>query len=55
MENLTCWSFNFWLTKFVEAVCKASGERYPPQKLYTVCSGFQRHLEDVMCGDAIQL
>ncbi|CAB4034828.1 Hypothetical predicted protein [Paramuricea clavata] len=55
METMTCWSLNVWLTKFVEEVCKASGERYPPQTLYSICAGLQRHLEDVNGGDAIQL
>ena len=55
METMTCWSLNFWLTKFVEEVCKASGERYPPRTLYSICAGLQRHLEDVNGGDAIQL
>ena len=36
--NMTAESFNFWLTKFVEEVCKEDGERYPPWNAeFTVC------------------
>ena len=32
--NMTAESLNFWLTKFVEGVCKADGERNAD---FTVC------------------
>ena len=36
--NITAESLNFWLTKFVEEVCKEDGERYPHWNAeFTVC------------------
>ena len=36
--NMTAESLNFWLTKFVEEVCKEDGERYPHWNAeFTVC------------------
>ena len=36
--NKTAESLNFWLTKFVEEVCKEDGERYPHWNAeFTVC------------------
>ena len=35
-----------WLTKFIMELCKDTGETYPPRKLYRICSGIQRHLEN---------
>ena len=55
IETMNCYSLNFWLTKFVEEVCKESGERYPPRTVYSICAGLQRHLEDINGADAIQL
>lgn len=48
-------SLNFWLTKFVQEVCKVDGERYPSRSLYSICCGLQRYLEDINGGDAIKL
>ena len=28
--NMTAESLNFWLTRFVEELCKEDGERHPP-------------------------
>ena len=36
--NMMAESLNFWLTKFVEEVCKEDGERYPHWNAeFTVC------------------
>ena len=39
-------SLNLWLTKFVQEVCKAEGERYPSRSLYRIITGLQRHLKE---------
>ncbi|CAB3983360.1 Hypothetical predicted protein [Paramuricea clavata] len=40
-------TLNFWLAKFVMEVCKEDGECYPPQTLYSICCGIQRHLAEI--------
>ncbi|MCG8625945.1 MAG: hypothetical protein MJE68_28605 [Proteobacteria bacterium] len=30
---------NYWLSKFVLEIRKANGEQYPPDALYSVCTG----------------
>ena len=42
---MTAESLCFWLTKFIEEVCKQNSERYPARTLYSVVCGLQRHLE----------
>ena len=36
----------FWLRKFVYEVRKRGGDEYPPNSIYQVCVGIQRHLRD---------
>ena len=37
-------SLSFWLSKFVIEVRKENGEEYPPDSIYSICCGLQRHL-----------
>ena len=46
-------SLDFRLTKFVAEVCKENGERCPP-RLYNICCGLQRYLEESNGRDAIK-
>ena len=55
ITKMNALSLNFWLTKFVQEVCKVDGERYPSRSLYSICCGLQRHLDDINAGDAIKV
>ena len=55
---MTAESLNFWLTKFVEQVCKEDGERYPHWNaeftvcgsgLYIFCNGWNCDENDKSC------
>jgi hypothetical protein len=35
-----------WLRKFVYEIRKRGGDEYPPNSIYQVCVGIQRHLRD---------
>lgn len=39
-------SLNFWLTKFIQEVCKGDGQRYPARTLHCIVCGIQRHLQE---------
>jgi len=39
-------SLNFWLTKFIQEVCKKDGKRYPARTLYSITCGIQRHIQE---------
>ena len=53
--NMTAESLNFWLTKFVQEICKEDGQRYPPRSLYSIICGLQRHLDEGNGAEAIRL
>jgi hypothetical protein len=44
--NMSAKTLNFRLTKFVMEVCKEDGECFPPQTLYSICCGIQRHVAE---------
>jgi hypothetical protein len=39
-------TLNLWLSRFVEEVCNAKGERYPGRTLYVIICGLKRYLSD---------
>jgi len=39
-------SLNFWLTKFIQEVCKKDGKRYPARTLYSIACEIQRHIQE---------
>ena len=39
-------TLNLWLSRFVEEVCNAKGERYPGRTMYVIICGLKRHLSD---------
>jgi hypothetical protein len=53
--NMNPESLNFWLCKFIQEVCKADGEKYPPRTLYSIVCGLQRHLDEANIGESISL
>jgi hypothetical protein len=55
ITKMNALSLNFWLTKFVQEVCKVDGVRYPSRSSYSICCGLQRHLDDINAGDAIKV
>ena len=55
ITSMTADSLCFWLTKFIEEVCKQNGERYPARSLYSVVCGLQRHLQTKNGSLAISL
>ena len=38
-------SLNFWLSKFIQEVCKQNGKRCPARTLSSIVCGLQRHLQ----------
>ena len=40
-------TLNLWLSRFVEEVCNAKGERYAGQTLYDIICGSKRYLSDI--------
>ena len=36
---------SFWLSKFILEVRRVDGEPYPPDSLYSICSGLNRSLK----------
>ena len=55
VTSMTAESLCFWLTKFIEEVCKQNGERYLARTLSSVVCGLQRHLETENGSLAISL
>lgn len=53
--NMTADSLNFWLTKFVQEICKEDGQRYPPRSLHSIICGLQRHLDEGNGSEAVRL
>ena len=53
--NMMAESLNFWLTKFVQEICKADGQRYPPRSLYSIICGPQRLLGESNGAEAVRL
>ena len=45
LTSMTTESLNFWLSKFMQEVCKQNGKRYPARTLYSIVCGLQRHLQ----------
>ncbi len=44
--NMTTESLNFWLSRFIQEVVKANGERYPARTLYGIVCGLNRYLQE---------
>ncbi len=44
--NMTTGSLNFWLSRFIQEVVKANGERYPARTLYGIVCGLKRYLQE---------
>ncbi len=44
--NMTTGSLNFWLSRFIQEVVKANGERYPTRTLYGIVCGLKRYLQE---------
>ncbi len=44
-------AIGFWLSRFVVEMRKENGQTYPPDSIYSVCSGLQRHLRTMERGD----
>ena len=40
-------ALNNWLCKFVLEARRKDGEAYPPNTLYSICSGIQRHVREL--------
>ena len=45
LTSMTTESLNFWLSKFMQEVCKQNGKRYPARTHYSIVCGIQRHLQ----------
>ncbi|CAB4038502.1 Hypothetical predicted protein, partial [Paramuricea clavata] len=39
-------TLNLWLSRIVEEVCNAKGERYPARRLYVIICSLKRYLSD---------
>ncbi len=39
-------TLNVWLSRFVEEVCNAKGERYPGRTVYVIICGLKQYLSD---------
>lgn len=46
ITEMSAETLNFWLAKFIQEICKANGERYPPRTLYSIACGLNRHLQE---------
>ncbi len=44
--NMTTGSLNFWLSRFIQEVVKANGERYPARTSYGIVCGLKRYLQE---------
>ena len=51
LEEMTPYSLNFWLSKFVFEAVKQTGEWYPPKTLYLPMRRLNRYLLDVKGED----
>ena len=45
-EKLTVNEISFWLSRFILEIRKIDGDPYPPNTLYHICCGLQRHLRE---------
>lgn len=55
VHEMTKYSLNFWLCKFVTEVAKRNGERYPPKSLYLLICGINRHLLEVKKDNGVSI
>ena len=55
LTSMTAESLNFWLSKFIQEVCKQNGKRYPARTLYSIVCGLQGHLQIRIGSLAISL
>ena len=55
LEEMSPYSLNVWLSKFVSEAAKQTGERYPPKTLYLLMCGINRHLLDMKGGDSFYI
>ena len=46
LVEMSVFSINYWLTKFVQEVAKPSKELYPPKTLYGIIAGIRRFLAE---------
>ena len=44
--NMTTETLNFWLSRFIQEVVKANGERYPARTLHGIVCGLNRYLQE---------
>ena len=51
IEEMEADAIGFWLPRFVVEMRKENGSEYPPDSVYSVCSGLQRHLRVKDRGD----
>ena len=47
ITDMSAYSLNCWLLKFIQEVSNSSGERYPSRSLYSLVCGLKCHLHDV--------
>ena len=45
--DMSAFSLNYWLSRFVQEVSNSSGERHPSRSLYSIICGLKRQLSDV--------
>ena len=55
LEEMTPYSLNFWLSKFVCEAAKLTGKRYPLKTLYLFMCRLKRHLLDVKGEDSFNI
>ena len=53
LESMDACSLNYWLSKFVQEVSNAEGERYPARTLYGIICGIRRHLVEIVGSEAL--
>lgn len=46
LDRMNAETLNLWLSRFVEEVRSAKGERYPPRTIYVLICGLKRHLNE---------
>ena len=51
ITSMSVRSLQFWLPKFVLEVRRKDKQNYPPDSLYSICSGLQRSLKFCDCAD----
>ena len=55
IHEMTMYSLNFWLCKFITEVAKQNGQCYPPKSLYLLIFGIDRYLLDLKGKDGVNI